>query len=122
METALARTHLDTATGPRLCPKDQPQHVRVPKAVKLSQHARLPRMCPRNVSSCLAWWFRGGLPWADGSRAAQPRRKVYRCHLSCHAPRWPPRADLWRRYSSDAFPWDLGRKGANSDWLGGSSL
>src|SRR5438093_578677 len=31
METALARAHLDTATGPRLCPKDQPQHARVLK-------------------------------------------------------------------------------------------
>jgi len=29
-----ARAHLGTTTGPRLCPKDQPQQVRMPKVAE----------------------------------------------------------------------------------------
>src|SRR6266496_5508477 len=35
----IGRAHLGTTTGPRLCPKDQPQQVRMPKVAELSQSA-----------------------------------------------------------------------------------
>src|SRR5207253_6391955 len=34
-----ARAHLGTTTGPRLCPKDQPQQVRMPKVAEWSPNA-----------------------------------------------------------------------------------
>src|SRR6267154_1934012 len=38
-ENDRVRAHLGTTTGPRLCPKDQPQQVRMPKVAELSQNA-----------------------------------------------------------------------------------
>src|SRR3989442_408690 len=37
---ALGRVYPDTTTRPRLCPKDQPQHVKGAKAVKRSHPVR----------------------------------------------------------------------------------
>jgi len=35
----VVRAHLGTTTGRRLCPKDQPQQVRMPKVAEWSQNA-----------------------------------------------------------------------------------
>src|SRR2546428_4990597 len=35
----LPRAHLGTTTGSRLCPKDQPQQVRMPRVAELSENA-----------------------------------------------------------------------------------
>src|SRR5437763_3906351 len=68
--------HLGTTTGSRLCPKDQPQQVRMPRVAELSENA-----WPRRAAA------------AGAPHTAAVRSRAFGGGIRCAPPRlWPQKA------------------------------
>src|SRR5881394_2133094 len=86
------RAHVGTTSGARLCPKDQPQQVRMPKVAELSQIA-----WPRRVAAT-------GAPHTAAVRFRELLVVVSRCAQNCNSLRRGLGFGAWNFFGA----WSLG--------------